>query len=90
MSVVSQNVVVRDERGGIVKLFAGDEVPGWAETLIGDHLLGGEPKPAKTAKPTKANAEPAKTDGDGEDDTNPAGLDFTKPAPKRRNRKADQ
>lgn len=38
MATLNGNVVVRDERGEIVVLLAGTEVPEWAQAQIGDHL----------------------------------------------------
>lgn len=61
-------------RDGMPVAFApGDELPGWAEGMVGDHCLTSE-----EAKPAKAvRADPKR------DEAEPAGPDFTAPAPRR-------
>jgi len=53
MPTLSDNTVIaHPDTGAPVALLKGQEVPDWAEELIGDHLIEGEPAPAEKADGT--------------------------------------
>lgn len=46
-------VVVDPATGAPAALAAGDDVPDWATSLVGDHLIAKESEPAKPARSAK-------------------------------------
>lgn len=82
--------VVLPHESGFVQFLSGDELPGWAIGLVGDHclvepaadpvdLIAVEPVPEVVAEPEVPEAEPEKVEPAAEPD-------FTQPAPAKRGR----
>lgn len=68
-------IVAHPDTGAPAVLYDGDDLPGWAEGLVGEHLLGSDGPPAKSAlKPEweayarSQGASDADLDGKSKDD----------------------
>jgi hypothetical protein len=69
MAVLNGNtIVVNPETGAGVVLLAGDEVPDWAESLIGDHLVDDSSAAYESMKVAELKAEIDKRNDGREDD----------------------
>lgn len=82
MSTFAVHTVVH--RDGFPVFFTpGDELPEWAEGVVGDHVLTADSKPAPKDD---------ETDDEADEDSTPASdvPDFTAPAPARRGRPRKQ
>ena len=73
-------MVRNPESGDIVALLGGTEVPEWAESLIGEHLIAGK---AEAAEQTEPDA-----DADAEDKADAEAAEQTEPAKPARGRRA--
>lgn len=54
MSKVTATVVVRGENGEPHVIQAGDEIPDWAESLVGAHVRSDDKPTAEAKKPAAA------------------------------------